>query len=162
MFAFFVHTVTAVEENTSTYTYMWFSDIGKNIADSQAKNWNSSAELIRVIPTNYTDTYNENKIDYYTTEFCYIYRSGNKYIHVLINYNEFRNGTVRTEEMSTEDAEKLGLDKKIPLVSWKVACRNALKVISNYISLDQGDFITAHYWRILRLMVQIYPYGIFP
>ena len=73
MFAFFVHTVTAVEENTSTYTYMWFSDIGKNIADSQAKNWNSSAELIRVIPTNYTDTYNENKIDYYTTEFCYIY-----------------------------------------------------------------------------------------
>ena len=147
LFIFFicVQNATASEMNTTTTEYKYFTEIaGRNIAEDQAKNWSNDAELIRITVPNSTIVENGATIDYCATEFCYIYKSGNKYFDVLINSEEYEKGTSRTEEMSRVKAEQLGFNGKIPLVDWNVTSQSAFKIVLNSynnMSLDSGDVI---------------------
>ena len=127
-----IQSATAIEYNTTTNEYKYFAEIaGRDIATHQAKNWSDDAQLIRITVPNSTLVEREGKLDFYSTEFSYIYRSSDKYFDVLINLDEYEKGSSRTEEISRKDAEKLGFNKKTPLSDWKVTNQNAFNIALN-------------------------------
>lgn len=144
--------VLAVETDSisSGETYTSFTGLaGKYIADREAKNWSYDAKLIRIcIPKSQMVEYSPDNLEYYTTEYSYIYESDNNYFNVLINIEEYENGTARTIEISKEDAEKLEINNKKPLDDWKVISWNAFKIASNAhnMSLERGDTLGQLYF----------------
>lgn len=144
--------VLAVETDStpSGETYTSFTGLaGKDIADREVKNWSYDAKLIRIcIPKSQIVEYSPGNLEYYTTEYSYIYRSDNNYFKVLINIEEYENGTARTIEINKEDAEKLEIDNKKPLDDWKVVGWNAFKIVSKAynMSLERGDSLGQLYF----------------
>jgi hypothetical protein len=142
----------AVETDStpSGETYTYFTGLaGKDIADSEAKNWSYDAKLIRIcIPKALIVKNSYGNLEYYTTEYSYIYESDNNYFKVLINVEEYENCTARTTEINKEVAEKLEIDNKKPLDDWKVISWNAFKIASNAynMSLERGDTLGQLYF----------------
>ncbi|MDQ1251182.1 MAG: hypothetical protein QG646_251 [Euryarchaeota archaeon] len=157
----FAQNVIAVETNTTPIQYDSFTEIaGKNIADSQAENWSNDARLIRITIPNSTLVNNQGKIEYYTSEYSYLYRSNDRYLDVLINFTEYEKGSARTKEFSREDAKKYGLSDKKPLSdTWKVVSWNAFKIASNSynMSYDRGDIISRMYFEAAEIDNTIVP-----
>jgi len=130
-----------------------FTEIaGMDIVDQKAKNWDYDAKLILIGIWKAESRVHEADSRIYeeklnTIGWQYIYRSGNKYLQVSIDIDDYVNNTAETRELSKEEAvELLGLEKLNlkPLSKWNVVSLYAIKIASDAygMSLKRGDYIS--------------------